>query len=763
MIERSSSRKRNSVYLGTVGAGPKKKVRFVTPEKPTSGLGQSILSRPPFEEESDNDEVNTPVPTPNTPNPQSLPRPTSEITSVRVIPRQEQVQADNNIRTPSPDEVKHVDSLVYKLEQEQEKARKQFQQQENIRKQAQHQAKYNSPSRGIEEPITFVKNRHLLQSLRAPATPTKQPRKPSTFQEDLDNPPESASQLSNAPLLTPVPTYSSAVSTSVAWADLTALGFTEEHVKNFEPNDLDNKVWDYLHRKPPMEWATVKKILDYSGVVYVLETLKTRQLLLGAQLSLTKGKSQAQAETTPVRQPQPQPQIQPLQQTEVNNSQPSRPAKRTAAAPVPQPRPPQALGRVTDTKILADTLEQERLTWSIKAAESQQRIKALEEEAAASKLRIQEQEQQLQLKTEVVDKYQKLREEHQTQKESLKDERTQRKKAENDAKKAQNDLARRALAQAGSGRKHAKATNLGFALTLEEGDEEDETVQKKAPTKRRATKSTTNANLREGGHLTTAGKSLPPSAIQALYKHLGNCRDEDEAEEHMQPESIQEKDLIHFVYTVYRKQWLKGEQEPDDDDSDTLACGAYTHLNEANAEVTNEILRPHGTSIIRIDPLQDRTLHQGVGNYNMAWAQINVPAGSVKVWVERQLHTEYKGELPLFEARGLLSKIVFAVRQEISTADLETAPVIKEDEEIYTTFDLANNKASEKVFKMQWPDTQSLRMDDVLAREKANQARKEMLEDLEDNGKWFSEELSRDDGSKIKVFIVQKTVVGPRN
>ncbi|KAI5254614.1 hypothetical protein E4T42_02328 [Aureobasidium subglaciale] len=763
MIERSSSRKRNSVYLGNVGAGPKKKVRFVTPEKPVSGLGQSILSRPPFEEESDNDEVNTPVPTPNIPNPQSLPRPTSETTSVRVIPRQEQMQADNNIRTSSPDEVKHVDNLVYKLEKEQEKARKQIQQQENDWKQAQHQAKYNSPSRGTEEPITFVKNRHLLRSLRAPETPTKQPRKPSTFQEDLDNPPESASQLSNARILTPVPTYSSAASTPVAWTDLTALGFTEEHVKNFEPNDLDNKVWDYLHRKPPMEWATVKKILDYSGMAYVLETLKTRQLLLGAQLSLTKGKSQVPAETTPVGQPQPQPQIQPLQQTEVNNSQPPRPAKTTAAAPVPQPRPPQALGRVTDAKILADTLEQERLTWSIKTAESQQRIKALEEEAAAEKLRIQEQEQQLQLKAEVVDKYQKLREEHQTQKESLKDERLQRKKAENDAKKAQNDLARRALVQAGSGRKHAKATNLGFAFPLEEGDEEDETVQKKASTKRRATKSTTNADLRVDGHPTTAGKSLPPAAIQALYKHLGNCKDEDEAEEHTQPEPIQEKDLIHFVYTVYRKQWLKGEQEPDDDDSDTLACGTYTHLNEANAEVTNEILRPHGTSIIRIDPLQDRTLHQGVGNYNMAWAQIDVPTGSVKVWVERQLHTEYKGELPLFEARGLLSKIVFAVRREISTADSETAPVIEEDEGIYTTFDLANNKASEKVFKMQWPDTQSLRMDDVLAREKANQARKEMLEDLEDNGKWFSEELSRDDGSKIKVFIVQKTVVGPRN
>ncbi|KAI5207167.1 hypothetical protein E4T39_02152 [Aureobasidium subglaciale] len=760
MIERSSIRKRNSVYLGNVEAGPTKKVRFVGPDKPVSGLGQSMLSRPPFEEESD-DNKDTCAPNPIIATQQSLPRPPSETTPIHVTPRQEQVQTDKDIQTSSPEEVKHVNSLVYKLEKEQEKAQKQVKQQEKAQKQVQQQAKYNSPSRKPEDSFTFVKNRHLLQSMRAPEPSAKQLRKPPAFQEDMDNPPESASQLSNAPTTTPIPTYSSAASSPVAWADLTSLGFTNEHVVNFEGNDLDNKVWDYLHREPPMDWTTIKKILDYSGMAYVFETLKTRQLLLGAKLYLTKGECPVPAETPLVRQPQ----IQPLQEIEINNNQPPRPANTTAAAHIPQPRLPQALDRVTDTKILADTLEQERLTWSIKAAaESQQRIKALEEEAAANKLRIQEQEEQLQLKTEVVDKYQKLREEHQTQRESLKDERLQRKKAENDVKKAQNDLTRRALAQAGSARKHAKATNVGFAFPLEEGVREEETVQKKAPPKRRASKSNATADHREDGHPTTAGKSLPPAEIQRLYKHLGNCNDDDdEVEQHVQPESIQEDDLIHWVYTVYRKQWLREEQRPDDNDSSTLACGTYSHLNEANAEVTNEILRPHGTSKIRIDPLQDRTLHQGVSKYNMAWAQIDVPAGFVKVWVERQLHTQYQGELPLFEARGLLSKIVFAVRQEISTADFETAPVVVEDEEIYTTFDLANNKASDKVFKMQWPDTQSLRMNDVLAREKANQARKQMLEDLEDSEQWYSEELTRDDGSKIKVFVVQKTVVGPRN
>jgi hypothetical protein len=37
------------------------------------------------------------------------------------------------------------------------------------------------------------------------------------------------------------------------------------------------------------------------------------------------------------------------------------------------------------------------------------------------------------------------------------------------------------------------------------------------------------------------------------------------------------------------------------------------------------------------------------------------------------------------------------------------------------------------------------------------------LEDLEVHGQLFTEEIDKQDGSKVKIFVVQKTVTGPRN
>ncbi|KAH0374953.1 hypothetical protein KCU89_g18150, partial [Aureobasidium melanogenum] len=232
---------------------------------------------------------------------------------------------------------------------------------------------------------------------------------------------------------------------------------------------------------------------------------------------------------------------------------------------------------------------------------------------------------------------------------------------------AQSDAHKRSLAQAGAARKTGKATDTGFTFSNDGEDEEGgDEGQKKTPSKRsKSRKSTETNDFREDGHPRTAGKSLPPAAIQALYKHLNNCKDEEEVEEEP-PEVIQEADLTYFVYTVCRKQWLSSEEEPGDESA--IVCGDYTYLNAANAAVTNEILRPHGTaSAIKIDPKRERSLHQGMSEHDMAWAQLDVPEGHVKVWVQRQLHTEFVGKLPLFEDKGILSKTVFAIRQETST------------------------------------------------------------------------------------------------
>ena len=125
-------------------------------------------------------------------------------------------------------------------------------------------------------------------------------------------------------------------------------------------------------------------------------------------------------------------------------------------------------------------------------------------------------------------------------------------------------------------------------------------------------------------------------------------------------------------------------------------------------------------------------------------------------------------------------KQVWAIRQETTSAAASdttsetSAPAIttiEESDEIYTTFDLANRKANEKVFDMLWPEETSTpgssarktTLSAIKAKEDARQDRKQKLDDLEDRRELFAEEVDGEDGSKVKVFVVQKTVIGPRN
>lgn len=659
--------------------------------------------------------------------------------------------------------------------------------------QSHERANHQSQSLGVEQapapdtrprrstiPAGFVKQKNILSTIRS-----KKPRQ-RVFQEDLDYPspvitsshPSQSVPIAQAagqqyvspPVLSQAPSqyHGSPPVHSPASTESSSLAskVPREQLMKFKPDATDIRVWDYMHKeKNPMNWHQVKEILDLTNTPYVLETLKSRQRLYEAKRALEqsgKGKAPKQ-EQAPVQD------IIPLEDQYYARPAPSDTTRPMLSSPVLQAPPV----RLPDAKRLADQLEQERLVWATKEAELQQRIKTIEEESAAKSAELKENEKQLKLKAEVQEKYQKLKEEVQTQKESLRDEKTLRIKAERDLKAAQTEAHRRSLAQAATIRKTGKATDTGFTFSNDGEDEDggDESQQKKTPSKRsKSRKSIDTNNLREDGHPRTAGKSLPPAAIQALYKHLNNCKDEEELDEEP-PEPIQEADLTYFVYTVCRKQWLTSEEEPGDDSA--IVCGDYTYLNAANAAVTNEILRPHGTaSAIKIDPKRERSLHQGMSEHDMAWAQLDVPEGHVKVWVQRQLHTEFVGELPLFEDKGIISKTVFAVRSETSnaasastleTANAPNATVVEEDTEIYTTFDLANFKANEKVFKLLWPEeNQSMRIDDINAREEARRQRKQTLEDLEDHGQLFTEEVEKD-GTSIKVWVVQKTVVGPRN
>jgi hypothetical protein len=650
------------------------------------------------------------------------------------------------------------------------------------------------PRRSMKVPVEgYTAPKNILDTVKPRKSNTEKARR-GQFKEDLVDPARtaaSASPVYNTPAasfapaapISPIapiipisqpiarhyasqPDLSSGSTTSSSVRELSGR-IPEEQLLNFVPDDLDNRVWEYRHRKEPLDWPQIKEILDYSGTVYVLENLKTRQRFYEAKRKLEKQKKEATIEEEVVRQV-----MEPIRAELMG------PAT-TTAQPVIPPSIIQA-----DTRRLSDTLEEERVVWATKEAkfrekeaEFQERVKALEDESAAKTAELKAQEKQLKLKDEVQAKYQKLKEEAQTQKENLKDEKALRIKAERDLKAAQSEAHRRALAAAGAARNKGRATDTGFTFSNDDEEAEDENLQRKTPAKRsKSRKPNPSTNLRDDGHPQTAGKSLPPAAIQALYKHLNRCKDEDEEDTEEPPETIQEEELSYFVYTVYRKQWLIDEEEPDNETK--IGCGDYTYLNEANVAVTNEILRPYGNaSAIKIDPKQERSLHQGMDEHDMSWAQLDVPAGHVRVWVQRQLHTEFQGKLPLFENKGILHKKVFAVRQEISTSASNStsgteAPtlttIIQEDDEIYTTFGLANIKANEKVFKLLWPEdvegsARKTTLSAVKAKEEARQERKQRVEDLEDQGQLFTEEVDRKDGTKVKIFVVQKTVTGPRN
>ncbi|TIA32436.1 hypothetical protein D6C78_08236 [Aureobasidium pullulans] len=563
--------------------------------------------------------------------------------------------------------------------------------------------------------------------------------------------------------------------------------YTREELLNFNVTTLDQRVRRWLHPKPgpngddhePFTWNDITEFLDMYHQGYILESVKARQRMYAAKLAMGLEGSPVEEQHVPMAPMSPEA-AQSLAESYEQDFEmsPSRPAPSTinSSRPAPstihssRPAPPKTQAspsvKAPDAARLADRLEREKLSGQLKEKRLQQReeellqrIRILEEESIANTLKLKDHEKDRKLKAEVEGKYHKLKEEAQTHKEKLKDEHTARTKAERELKQLHTEAHRLRLAQGASTRKGAKSENAGFVFPKDDSEDVDKT-----PSKRKSSKAKEHDGIevRADGHPHTAGKTLPSAYIQSLYNHAKEA-DEEEEKHRPPPEIIQEADLTYFVYTVHRKQWALEEAEPSDEDN--FVCGSYSYLNEANAQVTNEILRPHGNSGIAIDPLKPRSLHQGMGEFNMSWAQLDVPTGHVKVWCQRQLHTEFVGELPVFEARGLLCRTVFAVRQEITsistampnstsadnttTTTPPTTPPLPamssttEDPEIYTTFDLANLKASEKLFLLEHGsvESQSRRLDDIRNRQEADRVRKQALEDLEDHRELFDGEM----------------------
>ncbi|THY41428.1 hypothetical protein D6C99_07831 [Aureobasidium pullulans] len=634
----------------------------------------------------------------------------------------------------------------------------------------------------------YKKVENILGAVRTPRSHA--PRRP-VFQEDVDYP--SDAQSFSPPVPSAVPAslvrqpsqqpHQSGLTRSNSTAALRPDNYgdyTREELLNFNVTTLDQRVRRWLHPKPgpngdghePFTWNDITEFLDMYHQGYILESVKSRQRMYAAKLAMGLEGSPVEEQHVPMAPMSPEA-AQSLAESYEQDLEmsPSRPAPSTMNSSRPAPPTTQASPSVKapDAARLADRLEREKLSGQLKEnrlrqreEELLQRIRILEEESIANTLKLKDHEKDRKLKAEVEGKYHKLKEEAQTHKEKLKDEHTARTKAERELEQLHTEAHRLRLAQGASTRKGAKSENAGFVFPKDDSEDVDKTPSKRKSSK---AKEHDSIELRADDHPHTAGKTLPSAYIQSLYNHAKEA-DEEEEKHRPPPEIIQEADLTYFVYTVHRKQWALEEAEPSDEDN--FICGSYSYLNEANAQVTNEILRPHGNSGIAIDPLKPRSLHQGMGEFNMSWAQLDVPTGHVKVWCQRQLHTEFIGELPVFEARGLLCRTVFAVRQEITsistampnstsadnttTTTPPTTPPLPamssttEDPEIYTTFDLANLKASEKLFLLEHGsvESQSKRLDDIRNRQEADRIRKQALEDLEDLRELFDGEMVRE-------------------
>ncbi|THY16488.1 hypothetical protein D6D01_07701 [Aureobasidium pullulans] len=728
-------------------------------------------------------------------------------------PSRERRRAQNDVRSDIDDaEVpEQMQDEAYSSEVGQERAYKLNPQHEDLRSSTSPDP---LPDTGSPKPQgEYKKVENILGTVRPPRSHAAKTRRP-VFQEDIDYPSDAQSFSPPAPLAVPASLvgqpsqqpYQSSLTRSNSTAASRPEhygGYTREELLNFNVTTLDQKVRGWLQPKPgpngdghaPFTWSVITEFLDMYHPGYILESVKSRQRMYAAKLAMGLEGSPVEEQHVSMA-PFSHEAAQSIEESyeqdlEMSSSRPA-PSTMNSSRPAPPKTQASPSVKAPDAARLADRLEREKVDRQVKEKRLQQReeellqrIRILEEESVANTLKLKDQEKDRKLKAEVEGKYHKLKEEAQTHKEKLKDEHTARTKAGRELKQLQTEAHRLRLAQGASTRKGAKADNAGFAFPKDDLEDVDKT-----PSKRKSSKAKEHEGIepRADGRPHTAGKTLPSAYIQSLYNHAKEA-DIEEEKHQPPPEVIQEADLTYFVYTVHRKQWALEEAEPSDEEN--FVCGSYSYLNEANAQVTNEILRPHGNSGIAIDPLKPRSLHQGMGEFNMSWAQLDVPTGHVKVWCQRQLHTEFIGELPVFEARGLLCRTVFAVRQEITStstampnstsadnATITTPPTTPplpamssntEDPEIYTTFDLANLKASEKLFLLEHGsvESQSKRLDDIRNRQDADRVRKQALEDLEDRRELFDAEMVREGegGGKerVRIWVVRKTVVGPRN
>ncbi|KAE9975924.1 hypothetical protein EG328_002910 [Venturia inaequalis] len=298
------------------------------------------------------------------------------------------------------------------------------------------------------------------------------------------------------------------------------------------------------------------------------------------------------------------------------------------------------------------------------------------------------------------------------------------------------------------------------------------------------------------------GKTLNPEAIAAYLESMQELRDsDDEADiesdveeivhqrDTRQQSPITHRDVYHYCYRVERKTWSPRTEE---ESAEWTICGnsGYSSLQKANAKADQEATRRRlGNSLQPyIREWRRKMDEDDMVHIFMDCTNNRSNPGYVKIRVVRQLRAYSNGVRPETKF-GWLSQTAYEIRKTTITTTIiasssradeddeqseeETAETTEEIEmlgnDIFTNVDEANRKAANFAVDIAVSRPETKTLNEIMAyqkeREENLEGLLEMCDQLEEEGQngVFEAIYQLDDAVSIKVEVVARPLVGPRN
>lgn len=301
---------------------------------------------------------------------------------------------------------------------------------------------------------------------------------------------------------------------------------------------------------------------------------------------------------------------------------------------------------------------------------------------------------------------------------------------------------------------------------------------------------------------TTGGKTMNPEAVAAYLESVRELRDSDDdadvdsdveetvrQRETRQQSPITDKDVYHWCYRVERKTWSPRTEE---EAAEWTMCGkaGYSSLQKANAKADQESTRRrHGQSLQPCNREWNRKLDKNdmVQIYMDCTNNLRNPA-YVKIRVVRQLRAYSNGVRPETKF-GWIDQTVWEIRKTTFTTTVipssprddeegeqseeENLEITEETEmlgdQIFTNVDEANRKAANFAVDIAVSRPATKNLSEIMAYQKQKEENLEglieMCDQLEEDGQcgMFEATYQLDDSVSIKVEVVSRPLVGPRN